>query len=88
MVALITGGFGLATVLATNRMNRRLGQVHDQVANTHDTNLRDDIDRVLTGLDDVRDDIASLRTELSHERSERIELGWQVDRIAAQHRAE
>lgn len=88
-VALITGGFGLASAVIVNRrMSRRLGLVHDQVANTHDTNLRDDIDRVLDALGDVRNDIALLRTEVSHDRRERIELGWQVDRIAAQHRAE
>ncbi|MEV4642780.1 DUF2746 domain-containing protein [Actinoplanes sp. NPDC049548] len=63
------------------RNHKRLGTVRDQVQNNHDTNLRDDVDQVLTGLDDVKNmlhqhgrDIGGIREELRHERAERLDV--------------
>jgi hypothetical protein len=56
------------------------------VANTHSTNLRDDIDRVLDGIGDMRDDIAEVRRELSQERRERIDLGYRMDHVERERR--
>lgn len=61
-----------------HRENRRIGQqTLDQVANTHESNLRDDIDAltdsIRDGFSDVRRDIGGLREELRTERVERIE---------------
>ncbi|MGI5530144.1 DUF2746 domain-containing protein [Streptomyces syringium] len=61
-------------------------EARDQVSNDHATNLRDDLDRVIHGLDRVLDgqaqhtrDISALRTELSHERVERLAVSERLD---------
>ncbi|MFJ3907457.1 hypothetical protein [Streptomyces vinaceus] len=61
-------------------------EARDQVSNDHSTNLRDDLDRVIHGLDRVLDgqaqhtrDISSLRTELAHERTERLAVAERLD---------
>ncbi|NWF28256.1 DUF2746 domain-containing protein [Streptomyces sp. PKU-EA00015] len=61
-------------------------EARDQVSNTHTTNLRDDLDQVISGLDQVLEgqaehsrDIRELRTELSHERSERLAVAERLD---------
>ncbi|AER48742.1 hypothetical protein SEA_EXPLOSIONERVOSA_32 [Mycobacterium phage ExplosioNervosa] len=65
---------------------KKLGDIKEQVANSHSTNLRDDIDRVLasvatlaeglgdvkTDVRDARTDIADVRRDLRLEREERI----------------
>ncbi|MEU8327301.1 DUF2746 domain-containing protein [Micromonospora sp. NPDC048839] len=75
------------------RQHKRLGEVkahaaaaRDQVQNSHTTNLRDDIDRVLAGLDQVIEtqrqhgkDIGGLREELRTERIERIDVERRLD---------
>ncbi|MFI2673997.1 DUF2746 domain-containing protein [Streptomyces albidoflavus] len=61
-------------------------EARDQVSNTHTTNLRDDLDRVIAGLDRVLDgqaehgrDIRELRVDLSHERAERLAVAERLD---------
>jgi methylthioribose-1-phosphate isomerase len=61
-------------------------EAREQVSNTHSTNLRDDLDRVISGLDRVLEgqaehsrDIRELRSELSHERSERLAVSERLD---------
>ncbi|EFL15317.1 DUF2746 domain-containing protein [Streptomyces sp. C] len=61
-------------------------EARDQVSNTHTTNLRDDLDRVISGLDRVLEgqaehsrDIRELRAELSHERVERLAVAERLD---------
>ncbi|MGW3336216.1 DUF2746 domain-containing protein [Streptomyces sp. NPDC001009] len=61
-------------------------EARDQVANTHTTNLRDDLDRVISGLDRVlvgqarhSRDIRDLRADLSHERAERLAVAERLD---------
>lgn len=62
-----------------------VAEVKAQVQNSHDTNLRDDIDRVLDGIAALVEgqrrhdaEIAGLRTDLRIERQERLAL---ADRI-------
>ncbi|MEU9126573.1 DUF2746 domain-containing protein [Kitasatospora sp. NPDC048540] len=62
-------------------------EARDQVANTHSTNLRDDLDRVIAGLDRVLDGQArheealhDLRREVAHERSERLAVAERLDK--------
>ncbi|MGZ2360722.1 DUF2746 domain-containing protein [Streptomyces sp. 372A] len=61
-------------------------EARDQVSNTHSTNLRDDLDRVISGLDrvlagqaDHSRDIRDLRADLSHERVERLAVSERLD---------
>jgi L-serine deaminase len=61
-------------------------EAREQVSNTHSTNLRDDLDRVISGLDQVlagqaehSRDIRELRAELSHERAERLAVAERLD---------
>lgn len=61
-------------------------EAREQVSNDHATNLRDDLDRVIHGLDRVLDgqaqhtrDISTLRSELAHERAERLAVAERLD---------
>ncbi|WP_412076908.1 DUF2746 domain-containing protein [Streptomyces xanthophaeus] len=72
------------TALAEVRQHTQ--EARDQVSNTHSTNLRDDLDKVIAGLDRVLEgqvrhsrDIRDLRTDLSHERSERLAVSERLD---------
>ncbi|MEV3858486.1 DUF2746 domain-containing protein [Streptomyces sp. NPDC050095] len=71
---------------ALNEVREHAQEARDQVSNTHSTNLRDDLDRVISGLDRVLTgqaehsrDIRELRTELSHERIERLAVSERLD---------
>lgn len=61
----------------TRKHGSEIGEIKEQVCNTHDTNLRDDLDEIrdlfLEGLSEIRRDIGGLREELRTERVERIE---------------
>ncbi|MET8111171.1 DUF2746 domain-containing protein [Streptomyces prasinus] len=75
------------------RQNATLSEVRDQVSNTHDTNLRDDLDAVMFRIDRVidnqgrhgealerhSDDITALRVEIAHERRERLSVEDRLD---------
>ncbi|MEU7570338.1 DUF2746 domain-containing protein [Micromonospora sp. NPDC049240] len=90
--AIATGAFGLLLEIL-RRQNNKLNEVKDhtraaraQVQNSHDTNLRDDVDKVLDGLGDVKDllrqhgkDIAGMREEIRHERVERVYVEKRLD---------
>lgn len=61
-------------------------EARDQVANTHSTNLRDDLDAVMFRIDRVIDgqerhnrDLAALREEIGHERRERLSVAERLD---------
>lgn len=63
-------------------------EARDQVANTHQTNLRDDLDGltqrldlVLSKQDSTDEQIGALRGELAHERAERLALSNRLDRL-------
>ncbi|AVO22508.1 hypothetical protein PBI_PAEDORE_25 [Streptomyces phage Paedore] len=105
-VALVTAGGTVAVTLigtlvellrrqnnAINEVRENAQEARDQVANTHSTNLRDDLDRVIDGLEAVlagqaRHDealrqhgreIGGLRTDLAHERAERLAVAERLD---------
>lgn len=89
-VAYISGGFGLLTLAVSElrawRQNRHLAQIKHQVQNSHETNLRDDVDRVLTGVETLVEgqrrhtkEIAELRDDLRVERTERIDVERRLD---------
>lgn len=77
ILALITTGGATLTTVIARRRGKTLGAIENQVTNAHDTNLRDDIDRLtilLTeGFTETHKDIRGLREELRTERVERIE---------------
>jgi len=97
--ALISGGgtalvtlAGLITQLL-RRQTKALAEVREhaleareQVSNTHETNLRDDLDKVIGGLDQLLDGQArheealhDLRLEVAHERTERLAVADRLD---------
>lgn len=97
-VAIIGGGFGLVSLVVGElfrRQNKVIQGVRDQVQNSHETNLRDDVDRVLEGMDrliegqerhndDLRQhgrEIGGLRAEIRHEREERLAADQRIDRV-------
>ncbi|AIK67747.1 minor tail protein [Mycobacterium phage Piro94] len=79
----IISAFSLAGVVAPvllsshRKQNKTLETVREHVANSHKTNLRDDIDEInrslQAGFCEIRRDIGGLREELRTERIERIE---------------
>ncbi|AZV00825.1 minor tail protein [Mycobacterium phage Malec] len=79
----IISAFSLAGVVAPvllsshRKQTKELGVIKEHVANSHTTNLRDDIDElnrmVREGFTETRKDIGGLREELRTERIERIE---------------
>lgn len=61
-------------------------EARDQVSNDHSTNLRDDLDAVASQIDRVlalqarhSEDIAALRTDITHERRERLAVAERLD---------
>lgn len=73
----------------TSRSQRAdLREVKEQVANTHDTNLRHDVDKLINGVSELIDqgrqtskDIGGLREELRTERLERIQQGARLHSV-------
>lgn len=98
-VALVTAGgtVGVALVGVLVELVRRQGNAlsevrenvqvaRDHVANTHTTNLRDDLDSVLHRIDRVIDaqevhgrELAALRQDIAHERRERLAVAERLD---------
>lgn len=98
-VALVTaGGTVVVTVLgifaelfrrqhvALNKVGEDVQVAREHVANTHDTNLRDDIDRLMDGLDQVIKnqerhgrELGLLREDIAHERRERLAVASRLD---------
>ncbi|MFE0771961.1 hypothetical protein [Streptomyces sp. NPDC058861] len=89
----VTAAFTGVLVELVRRQGTALAEVRehaqearDQVSNDHTSNLRDDLDRVISGLDRVLEgqaehsrDIRELRSELSHERAERLAVSERLD---------
>lgn len=98
-VALVTAGGTLGVALvgvivellrrqagAINEVREHTQEARDQVANTHSTNLRDDLDAVAYRLDRVlalqerhSEDIAAVRSDIAHERRERLAVAERLD---------
>ncbi|MFE7124025.1 DUF2746 domain-containing protein [Streptomyces sp. GMY02] len=89
---IVAAGFGVLVELL-RRQGSTIAEVaehaqeaREQVVNTHSTNLRDDLDRVLADLGRVLEgqaehsrSITALRTELAHERAERLAVAERLD---------
>jgi hypothetical protein len=68
------------------RSHQRLGEVKEQVQNSHGTNLRDDLDQVVAAVSRIEaaqtlnaTAITELRAELRHERVERLDVERRLD---------
>lgn len=81
VVAIVAAAAGIVTTVLQLTQRRRVDEVHEQVKNTHSTNLREDIDRMATLLKHVRGELTGLRRELRQERQERIGLEMRVDAL-------
>ncbi|MFE7463113.1 DUF2746 domain-containing protein [Streptomyces sp. NPDC057499] len=71
---------------AINEVREHAAEARDQVANTHSTNLRDDLDSVAHRIDRVLafqerhgEEIAGLRSDIAHERRERLAVAERLD---------
>lgn len=74
MVAAVTGLFGLLSIIVQQllaRARKDMAIVKEQIANTHDTNLRDDIDF-------IRDLILDVKTDVGWVRRDHIDLTHRV----------
>lgn len=98
-VALVTAGGTLGVALIgvlvelARRQSNALSAVaedvsvaRDHVANTHSTNLRDDIDSLMHRIDQVIDaqethgrELTALREDIAHERRERLAVAERLD---------
>ncbi|MFJ9158678.1 DUF2746 domain-containing protein [Streptomyces griseoviridis] len=91
-VALVSAGGAVTAALVgvlvelVRRQGRVMGEVREHVANTHQTNLRDDLDRVVDGMSrvlegqaDHAEELAHLRREMAHERVERLAVAERLD---------
>lgn len=98
-VSLITAGSTIGVALVgvlielVRRQSNALSDVaenvqvaRDHVANTHSTNLRDDLDAVAYRIDRVLalqerhgEEIAALRSDIAHERRERLAVAERLD---------
>jgi chromosome segregation ATPase len=98
-VALVTAGGTLGVALvgviaellrrqagAINEVREHTQEARDQVANTHSTNLRDDLDAVAYRIDRVlalqerhSEELSALRSEINHERRERLSVAERLD---------
>jgi hypothetical protein len=87
LVAIVTGLSGVLIALV-GVIGKRLAQVNAQVSNSHGTNLRDDLDRVAKGVDQVIErqeehsaELHGVRADLAAERRERAAVADRVTRI-------
>ncbi|MFF3006361.1 DUF2746 domain-containing protein [Kitasatospora sp. NPDC057940] len=91
-VALVSAGGAITAALAgvlvelVRRQSSTVAEVREQVANSHSTNLRDDLDHVIDRLGLVLDgqqhhsaELADLRREIAHERTERLAVADRLD---------
>lgn len=81
--AVISGSLGiaasaLAVTIGMVRPRKAIRAVHEQVANTHTTNLREDIDRLIVGQERLIESVAEIRTDVAWERRERSDLDHRV----------
>jgi hypothetical protein len=97
LVAIIGGIFGLATTIIVGHQRKQLREVHEQVKNTHSTNMREDIDDLAHGMRRLMDKVelliegqrrqetenAELRADLRIERQERMALADRVRELSA-----
>jgi hypothetical protein len=89
IAALIAAGTGVATTVLSIHQRKETLVVRAEVKNSHKTNLREDVDKVLDKLDAVIDgqdrhdaEISGLRADLRVERQERLALAARVKETA------
>jgi hypothetical protein len=94
LVALI-GAMSTVLVAYMSVLGKRLTRINQQVSNSHGSNLRDDLDRISIGVEQVINEqhrqaaeqhrhtaeLGALRSELTVERTERAALGERVTRV-------
>lgn len=79
----------LAYLVVSNRQSRRvLGEVRGQVSNSHDTNMRDDIDGLIDAVDRINSKQDAHGTTLSKFMREMYASAARWDRIAAKYHPE
>lgn len=90
IVAVIAAAASMATAYMARAQRRDVALVRTQVQNSHTTNLREDIDRVLDGLERVHTgqsrhdaEIAGIRRDIRDERRERMALAERIAHIAS-----
>ncbi|WP_082032490.1 DUF2746 domain-containing protein [Nocardia vulneris] len=77
--------FATRGVRANQRQHSEdLAEVREQVSNTHSTNLRDDMDSIMSELRGLRQDVSEVRTEVRDNRSETRELRTHVREVRQQ----
>lgn len=77
----LTATFGPKLLKALLAGVSKLDEVHEQVKNTHSTNLREDLDVIAELVRGVQADIAGLRQDIRQERQERVDLDARVTTI-------
>lgn len=82
----IVGGFVAWVLKRIEDVHKNTTAAKDQVTNDHKTNLRDDIDGLVTASRDIRTVqeqqgrlIQSIHDDLAHERRERLALAGRLD---------
>lgn len=80
VVPAVLGGAGWL-VAHLLKVTTLLAEVKEQVANTHDTNLREDIDSLGHRLDAVLDGLGSVRLDVSWMRRDHMDLTHRVVRL-------
>lgn len=84
LAAWIIGGLTLLTAILgivlpkLLSQGRAIGRIHDQVTNSHETNLREDIDDLralmIHGFQTMGDQMSDIRLDVAWERRERMDL--------------
>lgn len=57
--------------ILTMRNHKTLSSVHQEVKNSHASNLRDDLDRAIAGIEALAHDVRGLRTDIATEEDRR-----------------
>lgn len=82
VVLIVLGALAMLTAvipayIATHKQSSNIDDIKEQVVNSHNTNLRDDIDKVYNAVRknnlEIHESILELRKELRAERQDRIE---------------
>lgn len=92
---IIIGGWYLVTRPSRNRLHNHVNEIREQVSNTHETNLRDDMDKVLVAVDRIDRRTSRIGQEQRNQGQEISDLRKQVgqdharaERVIAKHHPE
>lgn len=73
----------ISTVRKTSRTEQTVNSVHDQVANTHDTNLREDIDALRDAIREGLAPIAGIRADVQEVKAQSAITATAVDFLSS-----